>query len=266
MSGGNIFQTKKIAPFVSSVAKYFILNIERKRSINWPKINWPKMAIIRLRIYSFKRFHSFSSYTFRVICFFLCCRILEFRSAKYRLDCANWNRWVLLPRFILNFGRIGSSTWKDPPWFTRTKVFRFRGKFPLQRFYILGFLHSFLLKDLPSRLIALSHGSYFLSTVRTIEYDFANFPFIHSHYCIGYYFLNFFASDAFAIDLATRISRIIQPVYCIPVSRKIVISTSSCQSCFAWLHPKVAAGSASFTRGGSRGYYTASDPGLSSWM
>lgn len=64
---------------------------------------------------------------------------------------------------------IGSSTRKDPPWFTRSKVFLpfFRGKFPLQRFYfVLGFLHSFLLNDLFFRVGLLLRVTVLISSSR----------------------------------------------------------------------------------------------------
>lgn len=50
----------------------------------------------------------------------------------------------------------------------------------------------------PSRLIALSHGSYCSSTLCTIKCDSPDFPFIYSHYRTRNFFLHFCASDLYS--------------------------------------------------------------------
>lgn len=130
---------------------------------------------------------------------------------------------------------IGSTMWKDPPWFTRSKIFRFRRKFPLQRFYfVLGFLHSFPLNDLPFRVGLLLSATILIAFLRYAQLNTFPISLSFTASCNGIFSPNFNALryiryQSSYVDCEDNTAEEYY-VRGLPRStRKRVISTSSCQ-------------------------------------
>lgn len=151
-----------------------------------------KYAIIHWSFYSSERFHSFPSSVISPLynLHYIFLRFFyQIRVSQHRLDYVNSSRSVS----------------RDLSW-TLDRVFDVEGSTLIYSFQDLPLskeissttillrsrFSSFVLaqrSSLPSRLIALSHGSYCSSTVCTIKYYFSDFPFVHSHYCVRDFFV-----------------------------------------------------------------------------